>query len=124
MDSNVKTNYEQPSKFLSIDQISTVFKILQNNILSNKKLVDNGIFSNGFLLNLTNHNDAHKVDVKLVMEEQNFNFKVDENNNLNIKGYPRGNFIFLFTHNFLTCLKAKKFAFKYYPTPIFKVSEI
>jgi len=40
MDSVVKTDYKTTSVFLNADQISTVFKILETNILTNKKLSD------------------------------------------------------------------------------------
>jgi len=120
MDSVVKTDYKTTSVFLNADQISTVFKILETNILTNKKLSDNGIFTNAFLLILNDHNKNHKVDIKQSLEEKKFNFRIDENNTFNIIGYPRGNFIFLFTHNFLICLKAKLFVFKFFTMPIFK----
>jgi len=121
MDYEIRKINKMTSDFLNIDQISAIFKILEKNILTSKKLIDKGIFSNSFLHKLSDHNDKHKIDIKQTLEERKFNFRVDENNNFNFIGYPRGNFIFLFTYNFVICLKAKSFIYKYFPTPIFKV---
>lgn len=120
MDKN--SDEEITIKFLNHEQIEAVYNIIEDTLLSNDELTSKGILSNGFLNKLSDHNDKHKVDIKNVLEESKYNFTYDNNSKTyNIVGYPRGNFIYLFTHNLLLCLKEKRFLFKFIQFPLFKV---